>query len=95
MAARPSVLSARPVMAMIGTPNSASGGNSRTTSSVSPLCERTSTTSSAWMRPRSPCTASAGCRQWLGVPVEASVAMIFWPISPALPMPVTITLPRQ
>ena len=46
-------------------------------------------------RPRSPCTASAGCRKWLGVPVDASVAMIFWPTRPALPMPVTMTFPRQ
>ena len=29
------------------------------------------------------------------MPVDASVAAIFWPISPALPMPVTITLPLQ
>ena len=29
------------------------------------------------------------------MPVEASVAMIFWPIRPALPMPLTMTLPRQ
>ena len=29
------------------------------------------------------------------MPVEASVAMIFCPISPALPMPVTIVFPRQ
>ena len=49
----------------------------------------------ACTRPRSPCTASAGWRKWLRVPVEASVAVIFWPMSPALPMPVTIVLPRQ
>ncbi len=94
-AARPSVLSARPVMAMIGKPNSASGANSRRISAVSPLWERIKATSSAWMRPRSPWTASAGWRQWLGVPVDASVAMIFWPTRPALPMPETITLPRH
>ena len=35
----------------------------------------------------------AGVQKWLRVPVEASVAAIFWPINPALPMPVTITLP--
>ena len=54
VAARPSVLSARLVMATSGTPKSASGASSRTTSSVSPLSESISTTSSAWMRPRSP-----------------------------------------
>ena len=94
-AARPKVLAARPVIATIGTPSSASEGNRRTISSVSPLCERISMTSSRWTRPKSPWTASAGCRQWLGVPVEASVAMIFWPTNPALPMPETITLPRH
>ena len=30
-----------------------------------------------------------------GVPVEASVADIFWPMIPALPIPVTTTEPRQ
>ena len=94
-AARASVLSARHVMAMIGTPNSASEGSSRTISSVSPLCERTRTMSSAWTRPRSPCMASAGWRKWLRVPVEASVAATFCPISPAFPIPETITLPRH
>ena len=95
VAARPSVLAAWPVMATIGTPSSTSEGSRRTISSVSPLCESISITSWRCTRPRSPWTASAGCRQWLGVPVEASVAMIFWPTSPALPMPQTITLPRH
>ena len=83
------------MIATIGTPNSASEGSRRTISSVSPLCESISTRSSRRTRPRSPWTASAGCRQWLGVPVEASVAMIFWPTRPALPMPQTITFPRH
>ena len=78
------------MIATIGTPNSTSEGSRRTISSVSPLCERISITSLRRTRPRSPWTASAGCRQWLGVPVEASVAMIFWPTSPALPMPQTM-----
>ena len=81
------------MIAAIGTPNSASEGNSRTISSVSPLCERISIRSSRCTRPRSPWTASAGWRQWLGVPVEASVAMIFWPTSPALPIPQTMHVP--
>ena len=79
----------------MGTPSSPSEGRSRTISSVSPLWERISITSSRCTRPRSPWTASAGCRQWLRVPVEASVAMIFCPTSPAFPIPETITLPRH
>ena len=43
VAARPSVLVRLPVTATIGTPNSFSEGSSRTTSSVSPLCDSTST----------------------------------------------------
>ena len=46
-----------------------------------------------WIRPRSPWTASPACKKWLRLPVEASVAAIFWPINPALPIPVTMTLP--
>ena len=42
VAARPSVLVRRPVTATIGTPKAASEGSSRTTSSVSPLCDRIS-----------------------------------------------------
>ena len=53
------------------------------------------TTSSAWMTPRSPCTASAGCRKNAGVPVLASVAAILRQMMPDLPMPVTITRPWQ
>src|SRR3972149_1610007 len=45
--------------------------------------------------PTSPCTPSAGCRKYAGVPVEASVAAILRPTRPDLPMPVTITRPRQ
>ena len=45
--------------------------------------------------PRSPCSASAGCRNTDGVPVEENVAAIFRPISPDLPMPVTTTRPLQ
>ncbi len=45
--------------------------------------------------PRSPCIASAGWRKWLGVPVEARVALIFCAIIPDLPMPETMTLPLQ
>src|SRR5580693_6881711 len=44
--------------------------------------------------PRSPWLASAACTKNAGVPVEASVAAIFLPTWPDLPMPVTMTRPR-
>ena len=43
--------------------------SSRSSSSVSPLYDSATTTSSAWMTPRSPWMASAGCRKNAGVPV--------------------------
>src|SRR6185436_15664929 len=67
----------------------------RVSSSVSPLYDIAITTSSAWITPRSPCTASAGCRKKAGVPVLASVAAILRQMMPDLPMPVTITRPLQ
>src|SRR5262245_59201655 len=45
--------------------------------------------------PRSPWLASAGCTKNEGVPVEASVAAILRPICPDLPMPDTISRPRD
>ena len=51
-----------PVMAMMGAPSRRSEGRSRMISSVSPLLESASTTSPGISRPRSPCSASAGCR---------------------------------
>ena len=50
--------------------------------------------SSFAIMPRSPCEASVGWTKNAGVPVEAKVAAIFWPICPLLPMPETITRPR-
>ena len=47
------------------------------------------------MTPRSPCTASAGCRKNAGVPVLESVAAILRQMMPDLPMPVTMTRPLQ
>ena len=94
-AAWPSVLLARSVIATRHAPIRRSAGIKRSTSSVSPLCDSAITTSSARMRPRSPCTASAGWSVKARVPVEASVAASFWPTSPALPIPVTITLPDE
>ena len=84
---------APPVMAMIFAPMRRMGGIRERISAVSPELERARTMSSGRMRPRSPCTASAGCRVRLGVPVEARVAEILAPTSPALPMPVTTTRP--
>src|SRR5690349_579038 len=43
--------------------------------------------------PKSPCNASAGCRKKEGVPVLESVAEIFRPTMPDLPIPVTATRP--
>ena len=43
----------------------------------SPLAESAITTSPGISTPRSPCTASAGCRNSAGLPVELSVAAIF------------------
>ena len=65
------------------------------TSSVLPPKESSSATSEDRSLPRSPCIASVGCRKWLGVPVEASVAEIFWPMIPLLPKPETTTLPWE
>ncbi len=45
--------------------------------------------------PRSPWLASLGCTKYAGVPVEESVAATFSPTWPLLPIPVTITRPRQ
>ena len=67
--------------------------SSRRISSVSPLAESAITTSPGISTPRSPCTASAGCRNSAGDPVELSVAAIFCAIMPLLPIPVTTTRP--
>ena len=93
LALRARVESAVPVMATTGTFIFSSCPRSRVTSAVSPPYERIRTMSSWRTRPRSPWTASAACRKWLGVPVDASVAEIFWAMMPALPMPLVTTLP--
>ena len=67
----------------------------RRISFVSPLCDRATTTSSSCTTPRSPWTASAGCRKNAGVPVLARVAAILRLMIPDLPMPVTMTRPAQ
>ena len=92
---RASVERGLPVMSTMGTPMRLSGGRMASISSVSPELESATTTSPRATMPRSPCTPSAGCRKWAGVPVEASVAAIFRAMMPDLPMPVTITRPAQ
>src|SRR5687768_3266661 len=84
-----------PVRATSGAPMRFSVSSTRVSSSVSPLYDIAMTTSSAWMTPRSPCTASAGWRKNAGVPVLASVAAILRQMTPDLPMPVTMTRPLQ
>ena len=64
-----------------------------TSSSVFPPKESRSTRSPLLMRPRSPWSASVGCRKWLGVPVEANVAEILVPMRPDFPTPETTREP--
>src|SRR3989442_1145298 len=92
---RASVEPGLPVRSTIGTPSRLSGGRIASTSSVSPEFESASTTSPRATMPRSPCTPSAGCRKYAGVPVDARVAAILRPTRPDLPMPVTMTRPAQ
>jgi hypothetical protein len=94
-AKRASEESGAPVMATIEAPMRLTCGRRLFTSSVSPEFDSTSTRSNERSRPRSPCSASVGCRLIEGVPVEASVAEILAPTSPALPRPVTITMPSH
>ena len=95
VAARASVDDVLPVIAMSVAPRRFSVSSRRVSSSVSPLCDRAITTSSRWIMPRSPCTASAGCTKYAGEPVLDSVAAILRQTMPDLPMPVRITRPRQ
>ena len=83
------------VMLISGTCRRLMVASRRRISSVSPLAERARTTSPRTTMPRSPWTASTGCRYRAGVPVELSVAAIFLAMIPLLPMPVTTTRPRQ
>ena len=64
-------------------------------SAVSPLWEMASRTSSFVTIPRSPWRPSTGWRKRACVPVLVSVATIFLPIRPDLPIPATITRPLQ
>ena len=60
LAACASVDVTSPVNAISGAPMRFRVSSTRVSSSVSPLYDMAITTSSAWMTPRSPCTASAG-----------------------------------
>ena len=80
---------------MRASPTRLIAGSKRRISSVSPLEERASTRSPWASIPRSPCSASAACRNKAGVPVELKVATTFCAIIPLLPMPVTTTRPRR
>ena len=64
-------------------------------SSVSPLLERAINISSWPTIPRSPCMASAGCKNRDLVPVLLRVATIFRPTIPDLPMPLMIKRPLE
>ena len=92
---RPSVESFACVIATSAAPQALTCGSMTKSSSVSPDLENASSRSPASTRPRSPWIASAGCRKIDGVPVDASVADVFWAMKPALPMPVVTTRPRS
>ena len=84
-----------PVMAIMRAPSRLMVSRRRSSSSVSPLFDNATMTSSDCSTPRSPWIASAGWRKNAGVPVLDSVAAIFRAMMPDLPMPVTMTRPRQ
>src|SRR5262245_31052612 len=91
----PSGESAAAVSEITPAPISRTFGMSRRSSSVVPELDRARRMSFFMMRPRSPWTASAGWTKCDGVPVDASVAEIFWPTRPALPMPLTTMWPSH
>ncbi len=77
------------VSAMVVTPNGLQMRTSSQTSRLLPLRLIASSTSPARTTPRSPCAASTGWMNWLGVPVEVRVAAILRATMPLLPRPVT------
>ena len=82
-------------MLISGTCNRLIVASRRRISSVSPLADNATTTSPFTTMPRSPCTASTGCRYSAGVPIELNVAAILRAMMPLFPMPVTTTRPRH
>ena len=93
LAWRASTESGAPVTAMMGTPRRFSCPTRSNSSSVEPLFESKTATSSFPTIPRSPCNESTGCRNAAGVPVEVNVAAIFRAMSPDFPTPLTMTRP--
>ena len=67
-------------------------GSRKINSGVDPLFDKKITVSPSDEFPRSPCTASDGCKNAAGVPVLLNVAAIFFPTWPDFPIPVTTTL---
>ena len=94
-AARPSELVCRAVMAMIGTRRRARLGSNRSTSSVSPLCESTKHDVVGMH------AAQVAMHRFGRMQEDAARAgrgqrgRDLLPTMPALPMPVTMALPRQ
>ena len=84
-----------PVIAINGTRSRLIVASNCKISSVSPMPKAPAPTSPRTTIPKSPCSASTGCRYNAGVPVELNVAAILRAINPLLPMPVTTTRPAQ
>src|ERR1043166_7860617 len=84
-----------PVIAISLAPSRRIVSSSRSSSSVCPLPDSATTTSSLVITPRSPWMASPGWRKNAGVPVLVSVAAILRQMMPDLPMPVRMTRPLQ
>ena len=62
-------------------------------SGVFPLLDIHKTISPFWTFPKSPCIASAACKNTAGCPVELKVATILFAILALLPIPATIKRP--
>ena len=85
----PSVDPGLPVRLITAIPSLAKIGSSRRSSSVSPEYESAKIKSPRLSIPRSPCSASTGCRKHALVPVEFIVAATLRAIIPDLPSPVS------
>src|SRR5471032_946587 len=82
-----------PVRLIILMPSRLISGSRVMISAVEPELDRARMMSSRVIMPMSPWLASAGCTKNEVVPVLASVAAIFLPMCPDLPMPTTTTRP--
>ena len=85
----------RPTRAMRAVPRRRRWGRIARSSSVSPLLESSSTTSSAATMPMSPCRASPGWRKTAVRLREEKVAAILRATMPLLPTPLTTSFPRR